>query len=104
MIPIPFQPLANHLWQSTLFAGVCGLLTLALRKNAANTRYCLWLTASVKFLVPFSILAMACSYFGRHTTAPMPELSLPSVIEQVNEPFAAPASAASIEAAQPTPA
>jgi bla regulator protein blaR1 len=53
VIPIPLLPLANHLWQSTLFATVAGLLTLALRKNRAQTRYCLWLAASVKFLIPF---------------------------------------------------
>jgi bla regulator protein blaR1 len=46
----------NHLWQSTLFAAVAGLLTLMLRKNHARIRYCLWLAASLKFLVPFSLL------------------------------------------------
>ena len=41
--------LGNHLWQSTLFAGAAGLLTLFLRKNRARARYGLWLAASVKF-------------------------------------------------------
>ncbi|MHB8617828.1 MAG: TIGR03435 family protein [Candidatus Acidiferrales bacterium] len=45
-----------HLWQSTLFAGVVGLLALSIRKNRAQARYWLWLIASVKFLVPFSLL------------------------------------------------
>ena len=48
--------IGNHLWQSTLFAAVAGLLTLALRKNQARVRYWLWLVASLKFLVPFSLL------------------------------------------------
>jgi bla regulator protein blaR1 len=48
--------LANHLWQTTLFAALVGLLTLFFRKNGANVRYALWLTASLKFLVPFSLL------------------------------------------------
>ena len=48
--------LGNHLWQSTLFAIVAGLLTLALRKNHAQARYGVWLAASVKFLIPFSLL------------------------------------------------
>ena len=52
MIPSQLQPLANHLWQSTLFAAVAGLLTLALRKNRAQTRYWLWLAASDE--VPYS--------------------------------------------------
>src|ERR1700684_2365594 len=48
--------LANHLWQSSLFACVMGLLTLMLRRNRAAVRHGLWLAASVKFLVPFSLL------------------------------------------------
>ena len=48
--------LANHLWQSTLFACAIGLLTLALRKNRAAVRHGLWLAASVKFLLPLSLL------------------------------------------------
>jgi bla regulator protein BlaR1 len=49
-------PLSDHLWQSTLFSIVAGLLTLALRKNPAQVRYWLWMSASFKFLVPFSLL------------------------------------------------
>jgi bla regulator protein blaR1 len=48
--------LGNHLWQSTLVALIAGLLTLALRKHHARARYGLWLAASLKFLVPFSLL------------------------------------------------
>jgi hypothetical protein len=54
-------PLANHLWQSTVFAGLAGLLTLFLRKNHASTRHLVWLIASVKFLIPFSLLADSMS-------------------------------------------
>jgi len=49
---------ANHLWQSTLFAAVVGLLMLLLRKNSARVRYALWLAASAKFLVPFALLTV----------------------------------------------
>ena len=34
MIPSGLLPIANHLWQSTLFAGIAGLLTLLLRQPA----------------------------------------------------------------------
>lgn len=51
----------RHLLQSTLFAVVAGLLTLAFRRNRANVRYSLWLVASVKFLIPFSVLVSAGS-------------------------------------------
>jgi hypothetical protein len=48
--------LSNHVWQSTVFAVVAGLMTLAFRKNRAHVRYWLWLSASLKFLLPFSLL------------------------------------------------
>jgi hypothetical protein len=48
--------LVDHLWQSTLFVGAAGLLTLMLRKNRAQGRYWVWFAASMKFLVPFSTI------------------------------------------------
>jgi bla regulator protein blaR1 len=54
--------LGDHLWQSTLFALAAGLLTLVLHGNRASDRYRLWLAASLKFLLPFSVLAGV----GRH--------------------------------------
>lgn len=51
-----FSYVANHLWQSTLFAGVIGLLCQLLRKEGAQVRYWLWWVASAKFLVPFALL------------------------------------------------
>ena len=48
--------LANHLWQSTLFAVAVGLLTLMCRQNHASVRYWLWFSASVKFFIPFTLL------------------------------------------------
>ena len=46
----------NHLWQSTLFAIAVAVLAQTLRNNQARTRYWLWIAASVKFLIPFSLL------------------------------------------------
>src|SRR3954471_6553956 len=46
----------DHLWQSTLFALPLGALTLLLRRHAAALRFWVWFAASVKFLVPFSVL------------------------------------------------
>ena len=66
---------ANHLWQSTLFAIVAGLFTLILRKNQARARYGLWLAASVKFLIPFSLLVGIGSQLARpRATAVQPAL------------------------------
>jgi hypothetical protein len=46
----------NHLWQTTVFAVVAWLLTIAFRQNRAHIRYWLWFSASVKFFVPFALL------------------------------------------------
>ncbi len=47
----------NHMWQSTLFAVLACLLNFTLlRKNSPQARYAIWLTASVKFLMPFAAL------------------------------------------------
>ena len=48
--------MTNHLWQSTIFAVAVGLLTVVFRKNRAQVRYWLWFSASLKFLIPFSLL------------------------------------------------
>ena len=81
--------LANHLWQSTLFTSAALLLTLALRKNRAQTRYCLWMVASIKFLIPFSLLVRVGSRFAsRSATVAVPPLS--PAIEQISQPFAPP--------------
>lgn len=78
---------ANHLWQSTWFAAVVFLLTLALRKNHAGIRYKLWLIASVKFLLPFSLLIDA----GRQVDWPANRAEAPaaliSVVEGISQPF-----------------
>jgi beta-lactamase regulating signal transducer with metallopeptidase domain len=50
--------LLDHLWQSTLFAACIAVLVLLLRGHAARLRFALWLAASLKFLVPFSVLVL----------------------------------------------
>jgi uncharacterized protein (TIGR03435 family) len=69
--------LANHLWQSTLFAVAAALLALAFRKNRAETRHALWLIASLKFLIPFALLTSATG-----TTA----AAIPIVLGLINAP------------------
>lgn len=49
--------LANHLWQSTLFAVAIGALVFMLRGHSARLRHALWTVASLKFLVPFALFA-----------------------------------------------
>jgi bla regulator protein BlaR1 len=85
--------LANHLWQSTIFALVAGLLTAAFRHNRAHIRYSLWFAASLKFLVPFSALVSLGSLVAwaptatRLTPTMAPAVSI--IAEQVAQPFSA---------------
>jgi bla regulator protein BlaR1 len=81
--------MTNHLWQSTLFGIVLGTMTIAFRNNHAHVRYWMWLSASIKFLLPFALLIG----LGRHLalnrkTQPV---TAPSVIAfslvQLSEPF-----------------
>ena len=80
---------ANHLWQSTLVALAAGLLTLAFRKHRAGARYWLWLAASLKFLIPFSMLiAIGRSVAWPHATASTAPVRLYSAVEDITQPFA----------------
>jgi uncharacterized protein (TIGR03435 family) len=78
--------LANHLWQSTLCSVVAGLLTLMLRRNHARIRHSIWLAASVKFLVPFSLLVAAGSQLQRSGASPPPP-QLKMAMEEISQPF-----------------
>jgi len=79
--------LGNHLWQSTLFASAIALLTLALRNNRAQVRYWLWLTASLKFLIPFSLLVGLGSHMASPRATAAPKTGLYIAMEQVGQPF-----------------
>ena len=79
--------LLDHLWQSTLFALPLGALTLLLRRHAASVRFWLWFTASVKFLVPFSVL-MAMGAAMTLPVAPMlPDGPTLEVLQDTAAPF-----------------
>ena len=81
--------LADHLWQSTLFAAAAALLTVSLRRNSARLRYAIWLAASLKFLLPFSLLVAAGSLFSwRHL--PVAAGSGMHMVEVVGQPFTRP--------------
>lgn len=78
---------ANHLWQSTVFLVLVALVTLALRQNHARARHALWVAASAKFLLPFSLLVAVGSYFSWVHAAPSGDFSLYLVIDQAVQPF-----------------
>jgi uncharacterized protein (TIGR03435 family) len=79
--------IANHLWQSTLFAAACGGATLALRKNRAQIRHGLWIAASVKFLIPFAAIVAIGQELGWRLLPAVSERQLTIVLEFVGQPF-----------------
>jgi bla regulator protein blaR1 len=88
MIPQIFAMLENHLWQSTLFAALAGLLTLALRGNRARVRHAVWLAASLKFLIPFAMLTWLGSQIEwRKPVASSPPTGFAVVLDEVSQPF-----------------
>jgi bla regulator protein blaR1 len=84
--------ITNHLWQSTVFVFAVALVALAFRKNRAEVRYWLWLSASLKFLVPFSLLigvgvrvwdALSAGKIVTHIAAP----AVSQAMVQISQPF-----------------
>src|ERR1700741_3513597 len=99
MIPV----MANHLWQSTLFAAIVALLALALRKNSARTRHWLWLAASVKFLVPFSLLVGIGNHLGWSSARAKEQSGLSYLMDETSQPFTPPV-AGGVASTVPAPA
>jgi bla regulator protein BlaR1 len=81
-------PIANHLWQSTLFAVAVCVLTLMLRKNRAAVRHRLWLASSIKFLIPFSVLINIGSHFQWRTVSVAMPPAVSTVVGEMGAPFA----------------
>ena len=81
----------RHLWQSTCFVLAVALLMLAFRGNRAQVRYWLWLSASVKFLLPFALLMSVGSRL--QSWVPATQKIAPPVVsfaeEYVAQPFPA---------------
>jgi beta-lactamase regulating signal transducer with metallopeptidase domain len=81
------EALLNHLWQSTLFACAAALLMLPFRSSGASVRFKILLAASLKFLLPFSILVFLGEQLHWGTTSAAstrPQWSL--VVNQIMQP------------------
>jgi uncharacterized protein (TIGR03435 family) len=81
--------LVNHLWQSTVVIVFAWLLTLALRKNQARMRYRVWMIASIKFLLPFSLLISAGESLQTKLATPVQHPAIAAAIQQITQPFPA---------------
>src|SRR5215831_8397325 len=72
--------IAAHLWQSTLFGVTAALLTLVFRASQARVRYWIWLTASLKFLLPFALLTSLGSHIHIRTPFSVQEIATTSLV------------------------
>jgi bla regulator protein BlaR1 len=80
--------LTNHLWQSTLFAVAAGSVTIVFRANRAQIRYWLWFSASLKFLIPFSLLMVFGSQLDWAPVAKkIARQTVPSTMVKIAQPF-----------------
>jgi bla regulator protein blaR1 len=79
--------LGNHLWQSSLFAVLAGLVALFLRKNRARVRYGLWLAASLKFLIPFALLIFLGNHLSWSRSSATSGTSLYIAMRDISQPF-----------------
>src|SRR4051794_6160879 len=79
--------MANHLWQSTLFAFLAAVSSLALRKNQARIRHSLWLAASFKFLVPFALLVNAGGQIAKLNGSTDSQPVFYFVLQTMSQPF-----------------
>lgn len=93
----------NHLWQSFLFAGAIWLLTLTLRSNRASVRYWLWLAASAKFMIPFSLLVSTGKLIPWRAAPEIGQNHWPYVMEEISRPFTGPSVAPWSVPATPSP-
>ena len=78
--------LSAHLLQSTLFAAAVWLTTLALRRHHARIRHGLWMAASIKFLLPFSLLVSLGSHLIPPTAPPTPPPQMRFVMAETAVP------------------
>jgi len=67
--------IAAHLWQSTLFCVAAAVLTLVFRASQAQVRYWIWLSASLKFLLPFALLTSLGSHIQMRTPFSVQEIA-----------------------------
>lgn len=74
--------LIDHLWQSTVVLAIVAALVFMVRRNEARVRYWLWFLASIKFLVPLSLLGLVV---GQIDVESRPDVTSPRIAEAIQE-------------------
>jgi bla regulator protein BlaR1 len=80
--------LKNHLWQSTVFSLLAAMVALCMQKNHARIRFWIWLAASIKFLIPFSILVTLGSTLATSHQPANRDMAAYVLVYKVSQPFA----------------
>ncbi len=78
----------HHLWQSSCFALGAGLVAFSLRRNSPKVRYWVWLSASLKFLLPFALLVGVGQVVPRRAATAAAFPLFPNTVVQIAEPLA----------------
>src|SRR5689334_24656244 len=83
------QFIINHLWQSSCCVLLAALLAFMLRRNSPKIRYWVWLSASLKFLIPFALLVMLGGVVPQPARYPVsgPAPVFPATFVLIAEPF-----------------
>lgn len=86
-MPTILVDVGNHIWQSTIFAGLVGAVVLLFRRKQAKIRHALWMVASAKFLVPFAFFVAAGSYMGHFSPGKTARGTVPNFVEAIGRPL-----------------
>ena len=90
--------LLRHLAESTAFSAAVWLIALVLRRHHARVRHTLWMAASAKFLVPFSLFVALGGRVAPHHAVAVPPPRMRFVMIDATAPLAY---AAAVQAPRP---
>src|SRR5262249_14326493 len=81
--------IVNHLWKSCCCPLLAELLAFLHRDTSPKVRYWVWMSASVKFLIPFALLVSLGSVVPRPTrqAVSVPGRAFPNTLVQIAAPF-----------------
>jgi uncharacterized protein (TIGR03435 family) len=82
--------IVNHLWQSTVFVLAAAIVAHTFRRHRARVRHAVWLAASLKFLLPFSVLIALGGTIAWRTSparAGVPAPAFVETVQTITEPF-----------------
>jgi beta-lactamase regulating signal transducer with metallopeptidase domain len=96
---------ANHLWQTTVFALTAWGITRLLKRSTVRVRYFVWSIALMKFLLPSALLILALERIGVDITLTAPATGAGAeIVSRIAQPILPVVDHGAIPAAEPTAA